>query len=79
MSTRLLADWTKPQIDAACSAAHGRYATDLAIHYTRYFEAYPKLSGAPSLYRSQYGPGPETSEGAMVDTCEKALHTLGAP
>ena len=44
----------------------------------RYNTEIPKLPGAPSLYRSQYGPGPETSEGAMVDTCEKALHALGA-
>ena len=46
--------------------------------WTRYNTEIPKLPGAPSLYRSQYGPGPETAEGAMVDTCEKALQKLGA-
>ena len=40
-----LADWTKPEIDAACSAAHGRYDRALALQYTEYFAANPGLKG----------------------------------
>ena len=46
--------------------------------WQRYNTEIPKLPGAPSLYRSQYGPEPSSSDGAMVDTCEKALKTLGS-
>jgi hypothetical protein len=48
MDTNLLADWTKPKIDAACSAEYGRYVAELATHYTRYFEAHPQLRGSHS-------------------------------
>jgi hypothetical protein len=46
--------------------------------WQHYNKDIPKLPGAPSLYRSQYGPDASTSEGAMVDTCEKALKKLAA-
>ena len=44
--------------------------------WQRYNTEIPKLPGAPTLYRSQYGPEPDSSEGAMADTCEKALKNL---
>ena len=44
--------------------------------WQRYNTEIPKLPGTPTLYRSQYGPEPDSSEGAMVDTCEQALKTL---
>src|SRR3972149_7286906 len=40
-----LAAWTKPDIDAQCSAAHGRYDRELALHYAGYFAAHPALRG----------------------------------
>ncbi len=48
MDTKLLADWTKPRIDAACSAEHGRYVAELANHYRHYFDAHPELRGSHS-------------------------------
>lgn len=41
-----LAAWTKPDIDAQCSAAHGRYDRELALHYTDYFAGHPELRGS---------------------------------
>jgi len=46
--------------------------------WKRYNTEIPQLPGAPSLYRSQYGPEASTSEGAMVETCEKAQAALTA-
>lgn len=37
----------------------------------------PKLPGVATLYRSQGEQDPASAPGAMADTCEKALRTLG--
>jgi hypothetical protein len=45
MTKTTLGDWTKPEIDAQCSAAHGQYSRKLALHYTDYFNAHAELRG----------------------------------
>ncbi len=46
------------------------------VAWSRYNTDIPKLPGAATLYRSQYGEQTNDSEGAMADTCEKALKKL---
>jgi hypothetical protein len=46
------------------------------VAWSRYNTDIPKLPGAATLYRSQYGDQTNDSEGAMADTCEKALKGL---
>ena len=48
------------------------------VAWNRYNTDIPKLPGAATLYRSQYGEQTNDSEGAMADTCEQALKKLGA-
>lgn len=40
-----LSQWTKPDVDAQCVAAHGRYDRALALHYTKYFAQHTELRG----------------------------------
>ena len=46
--------------------------------WNNYLTEVPKLPGAASLYRSQNTQEPDSTEGAMADTCEKALQTLAS-
>ena len=46
------------------------------VAWNRYHTDIPKLPGAATLYRSQYGEQTNDSEGAMADTCEQALKKL---
>ena len=47
------------------------------VAWSRYNTDIPKLPGAATLYRSQYGEQTNDREGAMADTCERALKKLG--
>lgn len=46
--------------------------------WSHYNADIPKLPGAATLYRSQYEYTNDNGEGAMADTCEKALSKLSA-
>lgn len=45
MPNQTLTDWTKPEIDSACSTSHGRFDRELALHYSQYFEKHSELRG----------------------------------
>ncbi len=65
--------------DVALAEQAGEELTQWQSAWKRYNTEIPKLPGAATLYRSQYDQAENTSQGAMVDTCERALKAIHGP